>query len=127
MRKTYIKIEKFDANLDIINLKNGLYNWRTDEFFPHTPDYYSLNQKPIIYNPEVSTKTFIKFLREVLHIQDIRTAVEIIAYTFIRTNLFEYYFILIGRGANGKNVFIGILSNLHGLKNISNVSFKVVS
>ena len=56
--------------------------------------------------------------------QDIRTAVELMAYTFIRKNLFEYYFILIGNGANGKNVFIGILSNLHGLKNVSNVALK---
>ena len=88
MRKTYIKIGKFDANLDIINLENGLYNWRTGEFFPHTPDYYSLNQKPFPYKPEVRPKLFIKFLKEVLYLQDIRTAVEIIAYSFIRKNLF---------------------------------------
>ena len=59
-----------------------------------------------------------------LYQQDIRTAVELIAYTFIRKNIFEYYFILIGIGANGKSVFVGILSNLHGKKNISNVSLK---
>jgi putative DNA primase/helicase len=57
-------------------------------------------------------------------LQDIRPAIEIISYTFIRKNLFEYYFILIGNGANGKNVFVGILSHLHGLKNVSNVSLK---
>ena len=124
MRKTYVKKEKFDSNLDIINLKNGLYNWRTNEFMPHTPDYYSLNQKNIVYNPKARPKLFIKFLKEVLYLQDIRTAVEIIAYSFIRKNLFEYYFILIGRGSNGKSVFLGILSNLHGKKNVSNVSLK---
>ena len=51
MRKTYVKMEEFDSDIDIVNLENGLYNWRTNEFFPHTPDYYSLNQKPILYNP----------------------------------------------------------------------------
>ena len=49
------------------------------------------------------------------------------AYTFVRKNIFEYYFILIGIGANGKSVFIGILSNLHGLKNIGNVSLKSIA
>ncbi|HET7642255.1 MAG TPA: hypothetical protein VFK40_02005 [Nitrososphaeraceae archaeon] len=44
MRKTYVNLEEFDSNIDIINLKNGLYNWKTDEFLPHSPDYYSLNQ-----------------------------------------------------------------------------------
>ena len=32
-RKTYTTLEEFDSNLDIINLKNGLYNWSTNEFF----------------------------------------------------------------------------------------------
>jgi len=48
------------------------------------------------------------------------------AYTFIRNNLFEIYCILIGSGSNGKNVFTGVLSYLHGLKNISNVSLKSI-
>ncbi len=87
MRKTYVKMQEFDSNLDIINLKNGLYNWRTGEFFPHTHDYYSLNQKTITYNPKARPKLFIKFLKEVLYLQDIRTAVELIAYTFIKKNL----------------------------------------
>jgi putative DNA primase/helicase len=63
-------------------------------------------------------------LRQVLHLRDIRTAVELMAYTFIRKNLFDHYFILIGRGANGKNVFVQILSNIHGLDNVSNVDLK---
>ena len=121
IRKTYTKRESFDSNLDILNLKNGLYNWRSGELSPHSPDYYSINQKPFPYNPKAKSRLLGKFLKEVLYPQDIRTALEIIAYTFIRTNLFEYDFVLIGTGANGKSVFIGILSNLHGFRNISNV------
>jgi putative DNA primase/helicase len=126
-RKTYAKLEEFDPDIDIINLKNGLFNWRTNEFFPHTPDYYSLNQKPIKYNPEAIPRRFIKFLREVLHLRDIRTVVELMAYTFIRTHLFQKYFILIGGGGNGKNVLIGILTHLHGKKNVSNVPLKSIA
>jgi hypothetical protein len=125
-RKIYIKKEKFDSNIDIINVKNGLLNGKTGELLPHTPDYYSLNQKPIKYNPNAKPTKFLKFLEEVLYPQDIQTAIEIIAYTFIRQNLFEYWFVLIGGGANGKNVFVGILSHLHGRKNISNIPLVVL-
>jgi P4 family phage/plasmid primase-like protien len=121
IRKTYIKKEEFDSDIEIINVENGLKNWKTGEFFPHTPDFLSLNQKPIKYNPEAKAPKFEKFLSEVLYPEDIRTAKEIIAYTFIRKNIFEYWFVLIGNGANGKNVFVGIVSSLHGSKNISNV------
>jgi P4 family phage/plasmid primase-like protien len=122
MRQTYTKRKNFDANLDIINLKNGLYNIRTGILEHHSPDYYSLNQKPFSYNPKARPKYFIKFLKEVLWIEDIPTAIDIIAYTFLRYNPYEFYFILIGTGANGKSVYTGMLTNLHGLKNVSNVS-----
>jgi P4 family phage/plasmid primase-like protien len=120
-RKTYIKKEKFDSDIDVVNVENGLLNLKTRELLPHTPDSYSLNQKPIKYNPNAKPTKFLKFLEEVLYQQDIQTAIEIIAYTFIRMNLFEYWFVLIGGGANGKNVFVGILSHLHGHENVSNI------
>lgn len=126
-RKTYVKLQDFDSNIDIINLDDGLYNWRTNEFMPHTPDYYSLNQKPIKFNPNAIPRRFIKFLLEVLHLRDIRTVVELIAYTFIRTHWFQQYTIFKGEGGNGKNVLIGILSNLHGEKNVSNVPLKDIA
>jgi P4 family phage/plasmid primase-like protien len=122
MRKTYVKRDEFDSNLDIVNLKNGLYNIRTGKLEPHSPDYYFLNQKPFPYNPKARPKYFIKFLKDILYVDDILTAIDIIAYTFLRYNPKEYYFILIGIGANGKSVYTGLITNLHGLKNVSNVS-----
>ena len=94
---------------------------RTGELLPHTPDYLSLNQLPIKYDPEAKAPKFEKFLNDVLYPEQIRTAKEIIAYTFIRKNIFQYWVVLIGNGGNGKNVFIGIITGLHGKKNVSNV------
>ena len=127
MRLTYVKKEEFDADLDIHNLKNGLYNVRTGELAPHTPDYYSLNQKPFSYNPEAKSQYFEKFLSEVLYPEDIETALDIIAYSFVKYNPHEIYFILIGVGSNGKSVYTGLITNLHGTKNISNVPLKALA
>jgi P4 family phage/plasmid primase-like protien len=124
IRKSYVKREKFDSNLDIINLKNGLYNIRTGKLEPHSPDYYSLNQKPFPFNPKTRPKYFIKFLKDVLYTEDLLTAIDIIAYTFLRYSPQEYYFILIGIGANGKSVYTGLITNLHSSKNVSNVPLK---
>ncbi|MRN41852.1 MAG: DNA primase, partial [Nitrosopumilales archaeon] len=76
---------------------------------------------PIIYNPNARPKLFGKFLHEVLHPSEITTAIELMAYTFYRDNPFEIITILHGYGANGKSVFTGLLTALHGTKNISNV------
>jgi P4 family phage/plasmid primase-like protien len=125
-RKTFAKRLDFDADLDIVNLKNGLYNIRTGILEPHTPEYYSINQKCFSYNPEAISKYFRKFLDDVLYPQDIQTAIDIIAYTFLRYNPHELYFILIGVGANGKSVYTGLVNNLHGLNNVSNVPLKAL-
>jgi len=43
------------------------------------------------------------------------------AYTFHRDYIVEVIFILHGLGANGKGVYTGILTALHGARNVSNV------
>jgi P4 family phage/plasmid primase-like protien len=120
-RKTYTKFETFDKDLNIINLKNGLYDIETETLEPHSPNYYSIKQKPIAYNKNIKPKLFGRFLKEVLYPTQIRMAIEIMAYTFLRQHLYELYFILVGKGANGKSVFTGLLTELQGLDNVSNV------
>lgn len=126
MRKTYHERTDFDKDLDIINLRNGLYSIREDLLIPHSPDYLSLDQKPIIYNPNSKPKLFWEFLKDVLYPIDIRTAIEAMAYTFYRDCPFEYYFKLFGYGSNGKSVFTALITSIHGRENVSNVSVKTL-
>jgi P4 family phage/plasmid primase-like protien len=121
MRKTYHQRAEIDTDISIINLKNGLYNIQTGEFRTYSPDYLSINQVPIVYSPKARPKLFGRFLGQVLYPSEIRTAIELMAYTFYRDNPFEIITILFGYGANGKGVFTGLLTALHGAKNVSNV------
>ncbi len=122
MRRTYHKREELDADINIINLKNGLYNLNSGLLEPHTPDHFSINQKPITYDKNAKTKLFFTFLNEVLYASDIRTVLELFAYTFYKDNPFEIITTLLGSGANGKNVLLGILTAAHGDNNVSNVN-----
>jgi phage/plasmid-associated DNA primase len=118
MRSTYRTREEIDPDLNIINLKNGLYNFQTGEFREHSPNYISVNQLPIPYDSRARPKLFGQFLREVLYASEIRTAVDMMAYTFYRDNPFEIITILFGYGANGKSVYTRLLTELHSAKNI---------
>ena len=120
-RKTYHKNEELDADINIINLKNGLYNIDEDKLLEHTANYLSINQKPITYVKGAKPKRFGRFLCEVLYAREIRTAVEAMAYTFHRDYMVETLFMLLGLGANGKTVYSSTLSALHGADNVSNV------
>lgn len=125
-RKTYHKREELDADINITNLENGLYDFQRNELKPHSPDYLSINQKPITYDPEAKPKLFGKYLRDVIYETEIRTAIEVIAYTFYRDCPFEHFFTLFGYGSNGKSVYTGIISAMHGMRNISNVSLSAM-
>lgn len=121
MRLTYHAREEFDADVNIINLKNGLYDWKDDVLKDHTPDYLSINQKSIVYNKNAESKLFGRFLSQVIYPRDIRTCVDAMAYTFYRDYDQEVLFILFGIGRNGKTVFTSLLTRLLGSKNVSNV------
>jgi len=125
-RSCYRNKDDFDMNLDIINMKNGLYNIQTGEFREHSPDYLSLIQLPVPYDPEAKPKLFGKFLSEVIYPTEIRTAVEVMAYTFLRDNPYEIINILFGYGGNGKSVFTGVLTSIHGNQNVSNVPLRAM-
>jgi hypothetical protein len=86
-RKTFVKAEEFDRDLNIINLTTGLYHIKENKLESHTPNYYSINQKLIVYNPKAKPKLLGKFLREVLYPNEIRTAVDLMAYTFVRKSI----------------------------------------
>lgn len=124
--KTYHELAEFDSNIDIINLKNGLYNIETNTLSPHSPEYLSLKQGPIRYDPNTKPRLFRKFLREIVYFEDIRSLIELMAYTFYRANPFEVIVILLGDGSNGKSVIFGLLTALHGEVNVSNVSIKAM-
>jgi putative DNA primase/helicase len=126
IRSCYRNKEDFDKDLNIINMKNGLYNIKTGEFREHNPDYLSSIQIPVIYDSKAKPKLFGKFLSEVIYPTEIRTAVEVMAYTFLRDNPYEIINILFGYGGNGKSVFTGVLTSIHGNQNVSNVPLRAM-
>jgi putative DNA primase/helicase len=126
MRVTYHKQAELDSDINIINLKNGLFYIETGEIKEHSPDYLSITQMPVIYDPAVKPQLFGKYLQQVLYPAEIRTAVELMAYTLYRDNPYEILVRLFGYGGNGKSVFTGLLTSLHGAKNVSNVSLSSI-
>jgi hypothetical protein len=68
----------------------------------HIPQIIYQLVVPIVYDPKAMPKLFGQFLHQVLYPSEIRTAIELMAYTFYRDNPFEIITILLGYGANGK-------------------------
>ncbi len=119
---TYVHMEKFDNNLDIINVKNGLLNWRTMTLEPHRPDYYSRIQLPVEYNPDNDCPNIRSMFNTILKPEDKAKALEFIAYCLYRAMPIQKAFILLGPGSTGKSHFIDVVISLMGNENASSVS-----
>lgn len=128
----YIKIEtsadrsSINQEVHIINLNNGLYDLRTDEFKPHSPEVLSTIRIPVDYNPEAKCPHVDKFLSEVVSPEDKQLLIEWAGYCLIPDTKMQKALMLIGNGSNGKSVFLELLTQFIGEENASGESLQTL-
>lgn len=122
--KRWINSERVDASKELINVKNGLLEWKTGVLHPHTPDHLSTIQLPINYNPDAKSPNIEKFLHDIVSGDTIPTLYEWFGYSTIPSTRYEKAVILTGTGANGKSKFLELYQLFVGEANTSNISLQ---
>ena len=79
-RRTYVDRSKFDSNIDVLNLRNGLLNIQSKELQPHTPEYLSIVQMPTEYKPDADCPKILEFFKEVLRPDEVDVMFRLIGY-----------------------------------------------
>jgi P4 family phage/plasmid primase-like protien len=124
-RRTYTTRAEFDVSEPhILNLQNGLLYVDTLELREHSPDQLSLVQLPVKYDSKAKCPNILRFLGQVLHPQDVFTAMQIIGYCLYKTAEYEKAVMLVGSGSNGKSVFLKIIEALVGSQNTSHIALQ---
>jgi len=124
---TMAKKDRFDANLDIINMQNGLYNWREKMLYKHSPDYLSLIQIPVRYVPDAKCPRIETVLKRVMAEEDIVKFKEFASYCLYRLYPIQKAFILLGPGRTGKSYVLDVLRQFIGDANACSVSLTNLS
>jgi len=103
-------------HLDASNKK-----WTTD-FTQHTPLLFSIITLDAHYDPDATCNRWEKFLEEVIPNPELRDLLqEIGGYCLLPDTRFHKFFILLGIGANGKGVFIDVMSAVLGKRNVCTI------
>lgn len=115
-------LERFDAginpDLKFINCKNGMLDWKTGQMKKHNPDYYSLFQMNVNYNPEADCPKWEATLKDWINEKDtIKFLQEYAGYCLIPDTSYQKALILHGAGSNGKSVFLEVLKEMLGTEN----------
>jgi DNA primase catalytic core len=117
--ETLIPRSKINHDVKKINLLNGLYSLETGELEPHSPDYISIVQLPITYDPDATCPAVEKFVSEVLEEQYRPVIYEILGYCMIPDTRIEKSVMFLGKGANGKSVMLSMFGEFLGAHNTS--------
>ena len=117
-------MEKSEKTL--INLKTGMFNTSDYQLLSHDPKYCSTIQIPIAYDPDASCPRFTQFVHEVMDGDAERIAVlqELAGYLLVPENPIHKAFFLYGEGANGKSIFLEILTLVIGRENVSSLTIQ---
>ena len=101
-RRTYVSRTDFDRDSNLLNLRNGLLNIMTGQLVGHSPEYLSLVQLPINYDPKAKCPNILRFLGQVLRPKDVFTVLQLFGYCLYRTSKYEKAIMCCGKGDNGK-------------------------
>ena len=125
--RTYIHRDKMNGEKNLIHLINGIYNIETDEFLDFTPDIYSTNKLPILYDKNATCPTIDKFLDDVLPKGNKVVILELFGYCLYRNYQFQTAFMFVGGGSNGKSTLLNLFIKFVGMENISNKSLQTIN
>ena len=119
-----VKVPTFDSDLDIINMCNGLYNWRTGDFKRHTAEYKSRIQVAVNYDPEADCPRLMSIIRDVLDAKDVPKFLEFCAYCYYRSYIIQKGVIFFGEASTGKSQLLAMIANSIGKWNTTSVTFQ---
>lgn len=98
-----------------INFQNGVYDLMEEKLVSHSEDYYFTSQIPHDYNPDADGTNVKEFFREVTESEEeAKTLMELSGFTMMPSMPISAAFLLVGKGDNGKTVFLNTLRELIG-------------
>jgi putative DNA primase/helicase len=111
----------FNTNPYVINLENGAYNIKKNEFEEHNQSYFFNYQLPIRYDPDAEIDEIKKFLESTLYLEDIPVIQELVGYCLFKPYFIHKAFMFVGEGRNGKSTLLRLIAELLGKENIAAV------
>lgn len=115
----------FNNHNGYVNIKNGMIDLKTGNILEHDPEFYSIYQFPISYNPSATCPQINSFIESIVD-HDVQNLIyELFGFLLFPTYPIHKAFILFGpTGHNGKTTIIRLLQSFVGIQNCSNVELQ---
>lgn len=111
-----------------LNLKNGLLNIYTRELRPHTPDFVSLIQSPVSYDPDAKCPVWDSCIEAWMAGDEEKEKTMLLqqfsGYCLSSSMLYDRALFLVGDGGNGKSTFVDTISMVIGRDAVSHIDLE---
>ncbi len=102
----------------ILNVKNGLLNLKTMELVPHTPNFVSLTQLPVAYDPEAKCPIWEECMDAWMEGPEKEEKTQLLkqfcGYTLTSSMNYDKALFLVGDGGNGKSTCVDTIARVIG-------------
>jgi P4 family phage/plasmid primase-like protien len=130
---SYIRAYTHVSRIDIdgkagkyINFLNGLFDLEKWEFLEHDPEYLSICQTPVSYDPDTKCTNIEKFLSEVAKPEEIDFLYEWFGYCLTVDVKYQKALMVYGIPGTGKSVLLALLEMFLGIENCSAESLQKI-
>jgi len=118
---TSTETDKLNTFKNLINLENGMYDWRLGKLLEHSPDYLSTLRIPVTYDQQADCLEVDKFFKTTLPADCIGLIEEWLGYVLTPDTDFQRALVLTGSGSNGKSVCLRLIEAMVGSANTSKI------
>lgn len=118
---------KRELPLNLIPLKNGIYDIAAGQFRTYERDDLVLNKQKLKceYNEDATCPEIDKFFSEIVETEKEKELLyEFVAYSMYRDNPIAKAFLLVGTGANGKSTYLELLNRFFGYDKIASYTLQ---
>jgi len=106
---------------NIIAFENCLFDIDTETILDFSSDYFITNKIPVVIDSQYNECPKIdQFFEDCVGRDKKNVLFELMAYCMLRSYPYQKFFILYGKGCNGKSVFLNLIRKFLGSANVSN-------
>lgn len=114
----------------IANVKNGLLNIYTRELKPHHPNFVSLIQYPVIYDPTAKCPVWDECLKSWMSGPEMEKKTQMLqqfsGYCLSSSMLYDRALFMVGDGSNGKSTFVDTIAMIMGPDATSHIDLEAL-
>lgn len=112
----------------IINVKNGLLDIFSKVLIPHTPDFVSLIQYPVVYDPDAKCPIWDACMKDWMSgpecEEKTRLLQQFTGYILSSSMFYDRALFMVGDGGNGKSTFIDTIAMVIGHQATSHIDLE---